>query len=261
MIRYQIFPIHQPLRYPISTPKFSLCILQRPLSEIIGHFVFLSEGWTTGSTADLEMSDSKLEGYKFRSFQGYRPNFSPGANRNIPLPKEFCVLKYDWFAVTSIQLLSFCNSAKGKCASDAWQIFISNLLGTTDFLEFWKRTDSGNGIPLFNELFYCFEDLHESCINLETWNAERIKEWVLMEDPEFGHDWKKRTTEIGHGLDRLPQEMETARWFSLQPAKYWPSFTVLTWASEWVAFFWQNERVIFKLCFRRFVWISVKAYL
>ena len=40
------------------------------------------------------------------------------------------MLKYDWFAVTSIQLLSFCHSAKRKCASDAWQIFISNLLGT-----------------------------------------------------------------------------------------------------------------------------------
>lgn len=153
MIRYQIFPIHQPLRYPISTPKFSLYILQRPLSEIIGHFVFLSEGWTTGSTADLEMSDSKLEGYKFRSFQGYRPNFSPGANRNIPLPKEFCVLKYDWFAVTSIQLLSFCHSAKRKCASDAWQIFISNLLGTTDFLEFERELIPGME---FHYLTSCF---------------------------------------------------------------------------------------------------------
>jgi len=128
MIWCQIFSTHQPLRYPISTPKFSLCILKRPLSEIIiGHFVFRSEGRTTGSTADLEMSDSKLEGYKFRSFQGYRPNFSPSANPNIPLPKEFCVLKYDWFAVTSIQLLSFCHSAKRKCTSDAWQIFISYL--------------------------------------------------------------------------------------------------------------------------------------
>lgn len=28
--------------------------------------------------------------------------FSPGANPNTPIPKEFCVLKYDWFAVISI---------------------------------------------------------------------------------------------------------------------------------------------------------------
>lgn len=68
---------------------------------------------------------------KFRYFQGSRPDFSPGANPNPPIPVKICVLKHDWFAATSIQLLSFCYSAKRKCPCDAWQI----LRLATVFLE------------------------------------------------------------------------------------------------------------------------------
>ena len=117
---YQIFLIHWlvPHRKAAPKSKFICPAKERPVFQIFSDFALLSER-TTGTTVDPENVGFETRRKNISLFPRVPANFSAGASPNTPLPKEICALKHDWFAATSIQLLSFLDSAKGKCASNA----------------------------------------------------------------------------------------------------------------------------------------------
>lgn len=69
-------------------------------------------------------------------------------NPNPRLPLQIFVLNFDWFDAIPIQFLSFCDSAKRKCASDAWQILYLVVVS-------WKSNSQNEKFCFKNNSFHC----------------------------------------------------------------------------------------------------------